>query len=222
MDKMPDYPSSWVPFSGDRDFGRVDGGHLELGTFKAYSRKQLSSYTEDQASVYGGSARGRSFQSSYGVNPVLMSSANGSKYWVRMGYGSDGHSFRIWAEATKPIELCGNWEIVYGTYTLDNSANIDMVFVGGVADVTIPSGCSFTVYVSNNNGTDWETFDHNSDLAHVFSTAGTQLRIKLSATGHPNKSPFIQQANLVADFGSMHDAAKNANIKFKISRKKLR
>ena len=222
MDKMPGYASNWVPLSGDRDYGRVDGGHLELGTFKVYSRKQLSSYTEDQASVYGGSARGRSWQSSYGVNPVLMSSANGTKYWIRMGYGSDGHSFRIWPEATNPIELIGNWEIVYGTYTLDNSANIDMCFIGGVADAIIPSGCTFTVYVSNNNGSSWETFDHTSDLAHVFSTSGTQLRIKLSATGQPNKSPFIQQASLVADFGSMHDAAKDVNIKYKVTRKRLR
>lgn len=222
MDKMPGYASNWVPFSGDRDFGRVDGGHLELGTFKAYLRKELSSYTEDQASVYGGSARGRSWQSSYGVNPVLMSSANGTKYWVRMGYGSDGHAFRIWAEATNPIELIGDWEIVYGTYGLDNSANIDMCFVGGIGGVIIPSGCTFTCYVSNNNGSNWETFDHTSDLAHVFSTSGTQLRVKLSATGHPNKSPFIQQANLVVDFGSMHDAAKDANIKYKVTRKRLR
>lgn len=222
MDKMPGYASNWVPFSGDRDFGRVDGGHLELGTFKAYLRKELSSYTEDQASVYGGSARGRSWQSSYGVNPVLMSSANGTKYWVRMGYGSDGHAFRIWAEATNPIELIGDWEIVYGTYGLDNSANIDMCFVGGIGGVIIPSGCTFTCYVSNNNGSNWETFDHTSDLAHVFSTSGTQLRVKLSATGHPNKSPFIQQANLVVDFGSMHDAARDASIKYKVTRKRLR
>ena len=222
MDKMPGYASGWVPLSGDRGYGKVDGGHLELGNFKVYSRKTLSSYTEDQASVYGGSARGRSWQSDYGVNPVLMSSANGTKYWIRMGYGSDGHSFRIWPEATNPIELIGNWEIVYGTYTLDNSANIDMCFVGGVADVITPSGCTFTVYVSNNNGSNWETFDHTSDLAHVFSTSGTQLRVKLSATGHPNKSPFIQQANLVADFGSMHDAAKDVNIKYKVTRKRLR
>lgn len=222
MDKMPGYASDWVPLSGDRGYGKVDGGFLDLGSFKVYSRKQLSSYTEDQASVYGGSARGRSFQSDYGTNPVLMSSANGTKYWIRMGYGSDGHSFRIWSEATNPIELIGNWEIIYGTYGLDNSANIDMCFVGGVADVTIPLGCTFTVYVSNNNGSNWETFDHTSDLAHVFSTSGTQLRVKLSATGQPNKSPFIQQANLTVDFGSMHDAAKDTNIKYKVTRKRLR
>ena len=222
MDKMPGYADSWVPLSGDRDYGRVDGGHLNLETFDIYSRKQLTSYTEDQSSVFNGSARGRSFQSSYGVNPVLMSSANGSKYWIRMGYGSDGHSFRIWPESAKPIELVGNWEIIYGTYTLANSASIDMVHVTGATDAVIPSGCSLNVYVSNNNGSTWESFDRDSDIAHVFASTGTQLRIKISATGHPNRSPFMQAANLGASFGSMHDAAKDTNIKYKVTRKRLR
>ncbi len=223
MDKLPGYTDTFIPVVGDRGYGKVDGGFLDLSTFKVYSRKQLSNYVEDQASVYGGSARGRSWQSDYGVNPVLMSSANGTKYWVRMGYGADGHSFRIWAESTKPQELCGNWEVVFGTFTLPNSANVDMAFVPGLEDFVIPSNCTLTVYLSNNNGTNWETFDRDSDEAHVFSTTGTQLRVKFSATGHPNKAPFIQtKGSLAVDYGSMHDAAKNSNIKFKITRKRLR
>ena len=223
MDKMPDYEDTFVPVVGDRDYGKVDGGFLDLSTFKVYSRKQLSSYVEDQASVFGGSARGRSFQSSYGLNPVLMSSANGSKYWIRMGYGSDGHTFRIWSEATKPLELVGNWEIVFGTFTLDNSATVDMAFVGGLSEFVVPTGCTLGAYVSNNNGVTWETYDTSAELSHVFSTTGTQLRVKLSATGHPNKAPFLQkQGTLSIDYGTMHDAAKDSNIKHKITRKRLR
>ena len=223
MDKMPGYANDWIPLSGDRDYGRIDGGFLDLGTFKVYSRKELGYYVEDTSTVYGSGARGRSFQSSYGTNPVLMSSANGSKYWIRMGYGSDGHSFRIWPESTNPIQLSGNWEIVFGTFTLSNSATCDMCFVTGTNEFTIPSGCSLNVYVSNDNGTTYESYDTSTDLAHVFTTTGTQLRVKLSASGHPNKSPFLcKQGALTVDFGSMHDAAKNSNIKYKISRKRLR
>ena len=223
MDKLPGYTDTFIPVVGDRGYGKVDGGFLDLSTFKVYSRKQLSNYVEDQASVYGGSARGRSWQSDYGVNPVLMSSANGTKYWVRMGYGADGHSFRIWSESTKPLELCGNWEIVFGTFTLANNANVDMAFIPALEDFVIPSNCTLNVYVSNNNGTTWETYDKDSNEAHVFSNTGTQLRIKLSATGHPNKAPFLQpKGSLSVDYGSMHDAAKNSNIKFKITRKRLR
>ena len=223
MDKMPDYTGTFCPVVGDRGYGMVDGGFLDLTNFKVYSVKSLSSYVEDQASVYGGSGRGRSFQSSYGLNPVLMSSANGSKYWIRMGYGSDGHTFRIWSEATKPTEFVGNWEIIFGTFTLDNSANVDMCFVGGVNEFIIPAGCGLNVYVSNDNGSTYSTYDTASTEAHVFSTTGTQLRIKISASGHPNKAPFMQyQGKLTVDFGSMHDAAKDSNIKFKVTRKKLR
>lgn len=223
MDKMPDYTATFIPVVGDRGYGTVDGGFLDLSTFKTYSRKQLSNYVEDQTSVYGGSARGRSFQTSYGLNPVLMSSANGSKYWIRMGYGSDGHSFRIWPEATKPLELCGNWEIEFGTFTLPNSASVDMCFVTGVSGFVVPTNCSITVFVSNNNGSSYETFDINSDEAHVFSSSGTQLRVKLSAIGHPDRAPFLQtKDSLAVDYGSMHDAAKDADIKFKVTRKKLR
>ena len=223
MDKMPDYADGYCGYYGDRGYGKVDGGFVDMDNFKIYSRKNVSSYLEDQASVYGGSARGRSFQSDYAVNPVLMTSANGTNYWVRMGYGSDGHSFRIWSEATKPIEYIGNWEIVYGTFTLANSANIDMVFVGGADAFTIPSDCALAAYVSNDNGSTWETYDLNAELSHLFTSSGTQLQVKLSATGHPNKAPFLcTQGKISVDYGSLHDAAKDANIKFKVPRTKLR
>ncbi len=223
MDKLPDYTSTYIPLSGDRGYGTVDGGFLNLDLFKIYSRKSLTNYQEDQSSVYGGSARGRSWQSSYGVNMVLMESANGTKYWIRMGYGSDGHSFRIYTEATKPMELCGNWEIVFGTFTLDNSANVDLVHVSNLDQFYIPTNCSLTVYVSNNNGSSWETYDSSSDIAHIFSSTGNQLRVKLSAGGHPDKAPFYQrQMGLSCSYSSLHEAAKDSNVKFKVTRKKLR
>ena len=98
-----------------------------------------------------------------------------------------------------------------------------MVFIPALDEFVIPSNCALNVFVSSNNGTNWETYDKDSNEAHVFSTTGTQLRIKLSATGHPNKAPFLQtKGSLSVDYGSMHDAAKNSNIKFKITRKRLR
>ena len=223
MDKLPGYTGNYCGYYADRGHGKVDGGYLDLDNFKLYSRKTLSNYTEDQTSVYGGSARGRSFQSDYAVNAVLMSSANGTKYWVRMGYGSDGHSFRIWPEATKPLEFVGNWEIVFGTFTLPNNANVDMLFVGGFNEFNIPSNCGLTIFVSNDNGNTYETYDKDTNESHVFGSTGTQLRIKVTATGHPNKAPFlVTKYPLTVDYGSMHDAAKHSNIKFKITRKRLR
>ena len=58
-----------------------------------------------------------------------MASANGTKYWVQMGYGADGHRFMVWNDTDDPQLYRGNWEVIYGTFTLDNSANIDYVQV---------------------------------------------------------------------------------------------
>ena len=77
MDKMPDYTGEFCGYYADRGYAMVDGGFVDLtsSNLKIYARKNVSNFVEDQASVYGGSARGRSFQTSYAVNPVLMSSA---------------------------------------------------------------------------------------------------------------------------------------------------
>ena len=118
-------------------------------------------------------------------------------------------SFRIWPEATKPLEYIGNWEIVFGTFTLDNSANVDMVFLGGMSDFYTPSSCTLNVYVSNDNGATFESYDKATVESHVFGATGTQLRVKLVATGHPNKAPFFTgKSGLTVDYGSLHAAAK--------------
>ena len=153
-----------------------------------------------------------------------MASANGTKYWVQTGYSYDGHRFMTYAESTYPKRLIGNWEVVYGTYTLDNSANIDEAFVSNADQIQIPSNCSVTVYLSNNNGSNWETYDISSTTAHRFSTTGTQLRVKISASGHPDKSPYYMgfEGPLAVHYKSLHAAAKDANIKYKVTRKRLR
>ena len=192
----------------------TDNNHASV-----FSRR--ASITEDTST----GSRGRSIDTDYGQPMILMESANGSKYWIHTGYsGSDGHRFHTYAESVKPMELIGNWEIVYGTYTLENSANVDVVFLGNVQHFNIPSSCSLTAYVSNNNGSTWETYDVASTTAHAFTTTGTQLRVKLSASGHPNKAPYYDgvEGNLTVSYSSLHSAAKDSNIKFKINRKRLR
>ena len=127
-------------------------------------------------------------------------------------------------ESDYPKRLIGNWEIVYGTYTLANNANVDEAFVSNVDKFDVPSSCSITVYLSNNHGTSWETYDTASTDAHVFSSTGNQLRVKISASGHPDKSPYYMgfAGPLSVHYKSLHSAAKDANVKFKVTRKKLR
>jgi len=218
MDKDPGY-STYIRTYADRD-KNMNLGWLDQENNKTPGFIRHDNTTEDTTT----DSRGRSTRFSYGGHHVLMASANGTKYWVQTGYSYDGHRFMTYNETDYPKRLIGNWEIVYGTYTLVNSAAIDEVFVANVDKFTIPSSCTLTVYVSNNNGSSWETYDSTSTSAHQFSTTGTQLRVKLSASGQPDKSPYYMgfDGPLTVHYKSLHDAAKDANIKYKVTRKRLR
>jgi hypothetical protein len=218
MDKLPSYPNH-ISIHGDRGWAQM-GGFIDTDNNKCHSFRRRDSLTEDTST--GG--RGNSYRSDYGSGAVLMSSANGTKYWVQMGYGADGHSFKIWEENDKPRELIGNWEAKWGTFTLDNSANIDQVFIINTENLYAPSGCTANLYVSNNNGSTWETYDRDSTTSHVFSSSGTQLQAKLSCTGHPDKAPYYvgYKGDMTVALNSLHAAAKDSSIKFKVNRKRLR
>lgn len=218
MDKDPEY-LNYITTHADRGRNML-GGFVDIDNNKTPGVLRHDNTTEDTTT--GG--RGRSVRKDYSSPAVLMSSANGTKYWVSMGYGYDGHRFIIYNENIYPERLVGDWEVIYGTLTLANSANVDMVHIISANSFTIPSNCSLTFYVSNNNGSTWEYYDKNSSNAHVFNSSGTQLRIKIVASGHPNKSPYRlgYEPHLGVSYGSMHDAAKDTNIKYKVTRKRLR
>lgn len=220
MDKSPSY-LGFISLSPDRDRLK-NGGWLDTDNLAMVGMEYTTDYTEDTST--GG--RGRSFNHGYSSPMVLMESANGTKHWVKMGYGgSDGHLFMTWPENSYPNQLIGNWEIEFGTFTLDNSANIDQVNIPNLDGFYTQGGTSVSTYVSNNNGSSWETYDMESETSHAFATTGTQLRVKLSASGHPNKAPFYSGKNagpLKVFYGSLHAAAKDSSIKFKINRKRLR
>lgn len=218
MDKDPGY-STYIRTYSDRD-KNMNLGWLDQENNKTPGFIRHNNTTEDTTT----GSRGRSTRFSYGGHHVLMASANGTKYWVQTGYSNDGHRFMTYNETDYPKRLIGNWEIVYGTYTLANSAAVDEVFVANVDKFTIPSNCTLTIYVSNNNGSNWETYDRTSTNAHQFSTTGTQLRVKISASGQPDKSPYYMgfDGPLSVHYNSLHAAAKDANIKYKVTRKRLR
>tara|TARA_R110002126_G_scaffold12987_5_gene55594 strand:+ start:2886 stop:4622 length:1737 start_codon:yes stop_codon:yes gene_type:complete len=217
MTKIPGYPN-YIRTYADRDTNMV-GGWLDTENNKSPGSVRYNDTTEDTTT--GG--RGRTLRYSYDCPAVLMSSANGTKYWVKMGYSNDGHRFIVYEESDDPYELIGNWELTYGTYTLANSANIDECFVSNMDQIVAPSNCTLTVYVSNNNGSSWETLDVASTTAHRFQTTGTQLRVKLTATGHPDKAPYYMgfAGPLAVHYKSVHAAAKDSSIKYKVTRSRL-
>jgi hypothetical protein len=172
-------------------------------------------FTEDTTT--GG--RGRSYRSDYS-NPIFkMQSANGTDWWVKTGYGSDGHSFKVWSDSVGG-GLIGNWSAEFGTFTLDNSEAIDFVFLS-VVDHFTPSGCTLSYFVSNNNGSTWESTTPGT--FHSFSSSGTQLRVKYSATGNPSKAPYkmaYTPDNIL--FGTLYDGLLDATIPTKVTRRKIR
>ena len=142
-----------------------------------------------------------------------------------MGYGYDGHSFKIWSDTYKN-ELIENWDITYGIYSLDNSANIDFVYWNQVG-YFVPSGCSLGFFVSNNNGESWEGYTGTSTAEHNFSSTGSQLLCKVTGTGSVSKNAYKMSDTkdsimLGTKYAAeMDPAIKNKMTKFKLKGKKI-
>ena len=213
-DKMPGKP--WfVPTSSDRGRNMLDGW-LDFDNNRIVGLYRHDSTTEDTTT--GG--RGRSYRSDYS-NPILrMQSANGTKWWVKTGYGYDGHGFRVWSD-TYGNDLIGNWSCEFGTYQMtDTSSNIDFVHVA-THDHFVTGGHSLSYYVSNNNGTNWESY--TADSIHTFSSSGTQLKVKYVATGSKDKAPYkMSFTRDQVTFGVLYEGLTNSDIPTKIVRRKIR
>ena len=179
-DKLPGYPE-FTQVHSDR--GRATmGGWIDWENERAVVCARHDGYIEDTTS----NGRGRSYRSDYSNALMRMSSANGTKWWVQTAYAHDGHSFKIWNDSIGP-GLVGNWQCEFGTFTLDNSEDITFCVLNTVEHFT-PSSCSLSYFASNNNGSSWESITPGQ--SHVFSSAGTQLKLKYTASGQIDKAPY--------------------------------
>jgi hypothetical protein len=212
-DKLPSYPT-FNPATSDRGRLTMDGW-MDWDNNRVVGLYRHDNTTEDTTT--GG--RGRSYRSDYS-NPIFkMQSANGTNWWVKTGYGLDGHSFKVWSNSIGG-GLIGDWSCEFGTYTISGNENIEFVYIS-MFDHFTPSNCGLTYYVSNNNGSTWETYTSGS--VHNFSSTGNQLKVKYSATGHPNKAPYKMSHN--ADtivYGTLYSGGLDADIPLKIVRRKIR
>lgn len=201
------------PVHADRGYAR-NGGWIDMDNGVIVALYNHSNITEDTS---GG--RGRSIRHDYGQPVFSMQSANGTEYLIQTGYSYDGHRFLIWP-ASVGAGLKGNWLIEYGTFTA--TENIDFVSLN-TREHFVPSGCSLTKYVSNDNGSTWETYNEGSDDIHTFSSTGTQLRVKYVATGNAAKAPYKMSSGYDGVlYGSLHTSVKNPSIPMKVSRARLR
>ena len=214
-DRMPGYPN-FMPTAADR--GRaMNPGWVDFDNNRVVALMRYNNTTEDQTSL----GRGRSYRQDYGNAVFRMYSANGTPWWVSTGYGSDGHGFRIWSDTYKN-ELIENWEVRYGDYALPNAANIDFVFWNKL-NYFVPSECSLTFYVSNNEGATWETYSGTETEEHNFSSTGNTLICKIVANGNPSKNAYkMSDTKDTILFGTKYASEMDSSIKNKMTRFKLK
>ena len=214
-DRMPGYPN-FMPTAADRGKA-MNPGWVDFDNNRIVTLYRYNNTTEDQTSL----GRGRSYRQDYGNAVVRMYSANGTPWWVSTGYGSDGHGFRIWNDTYKN-ELIENWEVRYGDYGLPNAASIDFVF-WDKTNYFVPSECSLTFYVSNNEGATWETYSGTETEEHNFSSTGNTLICKIVANGNPSKNAYkMGDTKDTILFGTKYASEMDSSIKNKMTRFKLK
>ncbi len=214
-DKMPGHPN-FMPTSSDRGRAMIPGW-IDQDNDVVVALYRYNNTTEDTTSL----GRGRSYRSDYGNNLVRMYSANGTPWWIQTGYGYDGHGFKIWSD-TYRNELIENWTVQYGTYSLDNSADIDFVYWNQEGYYT-PSNCSLSFFVSNNNGSTWESYTGSNTTEHNFTSTGNQLLCKIQGSGTVSKNAYkMSNTKDSITFGTKYAAEMDASIHSKMTRFKLK
>jgi hypothetical protein len=214
-DKMIGYPN-FHPTTADRGKAMIPGW-VDRDNSRMVALIRYNNTKEDTTT--GG--RGRSWRCDYGCNITRMYSANGTPWWVQMGYGYDGHGFTIWND-TYRNELIPNWSVTYKTKMLANSANINFVFWSRV-DYFTPSGTTLSFFVSNNNGESFENYTGTETGEHNFSSTGNQLICKVSASGDVSKNAYKMSSTLDSiTFGTKYASEMDSSIKNKFTRIKLK
>ena len=214
MDKHP-IDNYFCPTSADRGRNMLDGW-IDFENSMVVGLERFDTVVEDTTS----NGRGRSYRADYSPNLFRMKSAGGSKYWIKLGYGYDGHQIWSWDDSIGN-GLIGNWSIEYGTFSLTGAVNIDFVNVNMHNHFT-PSGCSLSYYVSNNDGASWEAYTATGTTHHIFNSRGNKLRIKYVANGQETKAPYkMSPQKDVITYGSLYESVKDVTIPYKVTRKRL-
>lgn len=138
----------------------------------------------------GGFVCGDVLYSSYSSVWKKVTSAGGSPtaYWVWGGYGGDGGAFHVYPAATGP--RCNtSWEVVFGTYTMTYDPNVKSAVLT-VPGYQVPSGCSLSFYLSNDNGANYQAVTPGT--LTDFATTGYQVRIKIVGAGTQSKGSYVK------------------------------
>lgn len=213
IDRSPT-DANFCPTSSDRGRNMLDGW-LDFANGNIVGVYRRDSCTEDTASL----GRGASLATDYS-NPIFrMKSADGTPYWIKTGYGYHGHQFAVYDDSIGN-KLIDNWSLEFGPFVQDNNSEVKVLY-WDQAGHYVPSGCNISYFVSNNNGSTWESYAAGS--THFFSSVGNQLRVKIVANGTSYKGPYkISGRPDQLLFGSVYEGFRQADIPTKIQRFRMR
>lgn len=113
-----------------------------------------------------------------------------SAYWINYGYGSDGYRLNVWNANDVAPELFETWSFETNALQMENSQNITKATIPDTLGITCPAGSTYTLQISNNNGSTWESYE-TLGTEHTFDSSGNQFKIKFSANGSTSSSPRI-------------------------------
>ncbi|MDP5273679.1 hypothetical protein [Chengkuizengella axinellae] len=175
----PEYGSDFITIQADRGWAECSGWYdQEHNMPVAVSQRYGDFHFSHDPLTYD-----------YACPPILITTENGTKYWIYTGYAWDGGRFHIYPQDIGYV-LETDSELVLGDYTLSDGGNIQFAEIDNLMDY-IPSECSIQYYVSNNAGETWESYVNDNQL-HRFSSVGNQFRFKIMMSGTPIKCPHIQ------------------------------
>jgi hypothetical protein len=176
---------------------------------------QSYGYIKDGITKYRYESGNRNLRYSYASFPIEITTSNNNKYWVFGGYSYDGHKFRTYHSG---LTLHTEGYIIFGSFTLDDNSNITHVKIENlIGNVFEPNGTRFEVFLSTDNGTNWEPYNWKSVDNKKLLNIGSSLKIKFNLIGFEGiLSPYILSLSLdriVVIFSNMSDISDNYLIK---------
>jgi hypothetical protein len=136
----------------------------------------------------------------YGQGPFLITTQDGSEYWILTGYGYDGSVIRTYSRTTFPdgFHLVETGSITFGDFYLPNSESIGSIKIGElISQLYILEDTKFNCFVSNNGGSSWENYDYTQEVYYKFNSSGNTGQIKFYFEGNKKRGPHITGKNKI-------------------------
>lgn len=147
--------------------------------YSMYMYDYDANINEKDASHFSERRSGRNYETDFGFSWHEITSPDGSTYYATFGYGD----LDSYVTAEKPWNYMPSGSVYWGNFTLSDNSNIEKIKLWDTGSwLFTPSDSSATIEVSNNAGSNYETYSETSDGFHEFSTTGTTVRVRLHLT----------------------------------------